>query len=146
MFGHLIFITLRSLSCHCFLSILNLPRSLIRCLRSHWAVFKGSSNVGSHEPCSRLLLSGWLLLSPAEKRADQSASSSGGKGMWGGRRCMTSYFCCLLLSLLTGKSVSPTAGGETGACGDSDWWCTYLVINFSYQLCCGASICNIYPT
>ena len=53
-------------------------------------------------------------------RADQSASSSGGKGMWGGRRCMTSYFCCLLLSLLTRKSVSPTAGGETGARGDSD--------------------------
>ena len=55
-----------------------------------------------------------------KKRANQSASSSGGKGMWGGRRCMTSYFCCLLLSLLTGKSVSPTAGGETGARGDSD--------------------------
>ena len=66
-----------------------------------------------------------------------------GKGMWGGRRCMTSYFCCLLLSLLMRKSVSPTAGGETGAHGDSDWWCTHLVINFSYGLRCGALICNI---
>ena len=95
-----------------------------------------------HGSCCRADCCCLLLI----KRADQSASSSGGKGMWGGRRCMTSYFCCLLLSLLTRKSVSRTAGGETGARGDSDWWCTHLVINFSYQLCCGASICNIYLT
>ena len=69
-----------------------------------------------HGSCCRADCCCLLLI----KRADQSASSSGGKGMWGGRRCMTSYFCCLLLSLLTRKSVSPTAGGETGARGDSD--------------------------
>ena len=69
-----------------------------------------------HGSCCRADCCCLLLM----KRADQSASSSGGKGMWGGRRCMTSYFCCLLLSLLTRKSVSPTAGGETGARGDSD--------------------------
>ena len=67
-----------------------------------------------HGSCCRADCCCLLLI----KRADQSASSSGGKGMWGGRWCMTSYFCCLLLSLLTGKSVSPTAGGETGARGD----------------------------
>ena len=66
-----------------------------------------------HGSCCRADCCCLLLI----KRADQSASSSGGKGMWGGRLCMTSYFCCLLL---TRKSVSPTAGGEADARGDSD--------------------------
>ena len=79
----------------------------------HWTSDRLSSPV--HGSCCRADCCCLLL----KKRADQSASSSGGKGMWGGRRRMTSYFCCLLLSLLTGKSVSPTAGGETGARGDS---------------------------